>query len=52
MRTAPRTAGEDFTALNETVTFAVTDFTLVTAGTHYEASKDLMLTITNDDHRR
>ena len=42
-------AGEDFTALSETVTFAVTDFTLVAAGTHYEVSKDLTLTITDND---
>ena len=49
MRTAPRTAGDDFTALSETVTFDIANFALVAAGTHWEASKNLMLTITEDD---
>ena len=42
-------AGEDFESLSETVTFAVADFALVAAGTHWEASEDLTLTITEDD---
>ena len=42
------TAGEDFVALSETVSFAIADFTLVSEGTHYEASKEVPLTITND----
>ena len=43
------TAGEDFEALSETVSFAIADFALVSAGTHYEASNDVTLTITDDD---
>ena len=43
------TAGEDFESLSETVTFAVADFALVAAGTHWEASEDRTLTITDDD---
>ena len=43
------TAGEDFEALSETVSFAIADFALVSAATHYEASKDVTFTITDDD---
>ena len=43
------TAGEDYVALSQTVSFAIADFALVTGGTHYEASSNVTLTITDDD---
>ena len=42
------TAGEDYTALSQALTFAITDFALVTAGSHYEASKEATFAITDD----
>ena len=42
-------AGEDYVALSQTVTFAVSNFALVDKDTHYEASSNVMLTITDDD---
>ena len=42
------TAGEDYTALSQTVTFAVADFTLVSGDTHREASTKRTFTITDD----
>ena len=42
------TAGEDYTALSQTVTFAVADFTLVSGDTHREASTERTFTITDD----
>ena len=41
-------AGEDFESLSETITFAIGDFAAVTGGTHYEASEDVTLTVTDD----
>ena len=42
------TAGEDYVALSQTVTFPVADFALSSDASHYEASTDLTLTLSDD----